>query len=309
MIKTKNLENLLDKNQARNLFLKYQKECRLSANFEIKNIYRHLVLSPNTYAILYEILDEGKIIKIRVNASSEETRIRAWEVMKFLKNKFSRPPFLIPNVYFYESDYNLLAYENVEGKILVNQLEDPSLEEKIKLAARWLNKLHSIDEKFTAKFPEHKIFFNFDALAKFYPALAKQGPDFIRSRQRDISKEFLPKLIHGDYQPNNIIVGNDKIVVFDFNDSRIADPSFDLAKFLTQLQVMLFRFSNAGFYQNLEKIFLENYDLNYNKKNFKIYAKIYYLQILCSLAASLADSPESQRTLPAVYQYFKALQC
>lgn len=305
MIQTKNLEDLLDRKSAQELFFKYRKECGLSNDFEIQNIHRHLVLSPNTYAILYEIFDEDKIKKIRVNASQEETRKKAYKVMTFLQDKFPPPIFYIPKIYFYDEDYNLNAYENVEGKILIQQLKEGNLETKIKMAGLWLKKLHSIDSD-NLELLEHKIFFNFSALEKFYLDLAKKGPTIIKELEESLD-DYPSKLIHGDYQPNNIIVDNNRIIVFDFNDSQIADPALDLAKFLTQLKVMLFRFSDISLFENLKKIFLNNYRLEYNQTNFKIYSKMYYLQILCSLSASLAEEPEAKRTLPEVHKYFEEI--
>src|SRR3990167_4965692 len=262
----KNLEDLLNKDLARDLFLEYQKEGGLNDNFQIENIQRHLVLSPKTYALLYEIKFDGTIRKLRVNASGEETRQGAFQVMKFLANEFSGPQFFIPKVYFYDSDYNLVAYENVEGEILIDQLNNLYLVKKI------------------------------------YPKLVDSGAGIIADLKKRISSDFEPKLIHGDYQPNNIIVDKDSITVFDFNDSRFDDPALDLAKFLSQLKVMLFRFADVKDFDNLKDAFLTNYHLNFNQNNFQIYSKMYYLQILCSLSASLAEDSEAQKTIPEIYK-------
>lgn len=303
-IVTKNLEDLLDKNLTRQLFLKYQKECGLGDDFEIQKIHRHLVLSPNTYALRYEIFDGSKVKKIRVNASSEETRQRGFEVMRFLKVKFNGPKFFIPKVFFYDSGYNLNCYENIEGQLLISQLKENGLEKKISLAAQWLSRLHSLETP-NLTLPRHEIFFNLAALKKFYPESAKNAPSIINDLRNQVSCDFQPKLIHGDYQPNNIVFDDDKIIVFDFNDSQISDPALDLAKFLTQLKVMLFRFADVRGYENLKKLFLDSYKLEFNQNNFNIYSKMYYLQILCSLSASLEKEPEAQKTLPEVYKYWQ----
>ncbi|HLB95351.1 MAG TPA: aminoglycoside phosphotransferase family protein [Patescibacteria group bacterium] len=300
----KNLEDLLNKDLARDLFLEYQKECGLNDNFQIENIQRHLVLSPKTYALLYEIKVDGTIRKLRVNASGEETRQGAFQVMKFLANEFSGPQFFIPKVYFYDSDYNLVAYENVEGEILIDQLNNLYLVKKISLAAQWLNQFHRV-EKLNIDLPGHETFFNFEALKKFYPKLVDSGAGIIADLKKRISSDFEPKLIHGDYQPNNIIVDKDSITVFDFNDSRFDDPALDLAKFLSQLKVMLFRFADVKDFDNLKDAFLTNYHLNFNQNNFQIYSKMYYLQILCSLSASLAEDSEAQKTIPEIYKYWE----
>lgn len=304
MITTKNLEDLMDKTRAESLFLKYQKECDLSGDFKIENIDRCLVLSPNTYALLYEIQCEKNIRKVRVNASNEETRERAFAVMNFIQPQFSGPQYFIPKPYFYDLDYNAVAYENVEGKLLIHQLKSPNLEKLINLTALWLKHLHSI-KKPELTLPKHEMFFNFEALKFFYPDLAKEGPLLVEELKSRISFDFSKALIHGDFQPNNIIVDENNIAVLDFNDSQIGDPDLDIAKFLTQIKTMLFRFADTKHYEVLKKIFLESYGREYNKENFQIYEKMYFLQILCSLSASLSDNPEAKRTVPEIYKYWE----
>ena len=303
MIKTKNLDELLDKKRVRELLIKYQTQCQLSQNIVIKNIFRTMVLSPNTYAILLEIENNNLLRKIRINASNEETRERAYHVMKYLQPEFSGPKYFIPKIFFYDADYNLVAYENIEGPILIKQLADQEIQEKIILVSEWLEKLHSIPLP-KIKLPKHEIFFNYEALKKYYPDLSKDAPKIIENLRNKLEK-FSSKLIHGDYQPNNIIVNQNQITLFDFIDSHIDDPALDLAKFLSQLKVMLFRFADPGNYQELEKTFLENYQLDYCRSNFRIYYKIYLLQILCTLSASLTKDPEADTTLPEIKKYYE----
>ncbi|MBM2820359.1 MAG: aminoglycoside phosphotransferase [Candidatus Berkelbacteria bacterium] len=308
-MKVNNLDNLLDYEKAQILLLKYESECGLSPNFKIEKIERHLVLSPKTYALRYEIRDNNLTKIIRLNASSEETRIRAYHVMKLIKDDFSGPIYLIPKVYFYDPEYNLVVYENIEGGLLIDQLKDQNLEEKIALSGQWLRKLHLLKVDFEEPLPTHEVYFNFEALGKFYPDLAKQGDNILKELKGKLENEE-QSLIHCDYQPTNIIIDNKKIFVIDFNDSQLGNPSLDVAKFLTQFKVMLTRFGDIKKYDNCKNIFLANYNLKYSQNNFKIYSAYYYLQILCSLASSFTsewsdDSKEAKETLPIIYQYWQ----
>lgn len=307
-MKIQNLDNLLDKNLAKELFLKYQKESGLSDDFEIIDIHRTTVLSPKTYVLLYKIIDQGKIIRIRANASYEETRARSYEVMKFTQPEFSGPAFFVPKPCFYDTDYNVITYFEVDGTVFINQLDNQNLSKEITLIAKWLGKFHSL-EKPNINLIEHQPFYNFESLTRFYPDLAKQGPEIICDSKNKLSK-FDEKLIHNDFQPNNIIMNNDKITLIDFNDSQIDDPAIDLAKFLTQLKTMLFRFSDVSKFTDLENIFWQNYNLQFNKENFKIYSKLSYLHILSSLSASLLEDSEEKierkkEILAEIYKYFE----
>ncbi len=305
MIQTKNLEDLLDKNIVKTILMKYRNECNLSDCFEIVEINRAHVLSPLTYALLYTVVDGGNIKKIRANASGEETRIRGYKIMNLLGTDFTGPINYVPKPYFYCEDYNMVSYENVEGNILINDLKDIAiLGKKIKMSAFWLKKLHSGNYKIDFELPHHKVDFNFEALKNYYFQLASDGERIVEELKSQLKDEN-KILIHGDYQPNNIIIDHDKITAFDFNDSQIENQSLDVAKFLTQLKVMLTRFSDVSLFPSFEKIFLNAYALDFNKENFLIYSKIYYLQILCSLSASLAGNPERETTLPKIFKYWE----
>ena len=305
MIKTKNLEDLLDKEQARKIFASYREELNLSSNFQIQTIHRHIALSPFTYALLCKVSDDYKIIKFRANASQEQSRQPAFKVMEFLREKFLGPKFFIPQVCFYDSDYNLLVYKNTEGTPFINQLRAGSLESEISLCGQWLKKLHLIRNFKSLTIPHHQIFFNFPALKKYYPKLADQGPLLVDKWQKKIVNKITPCLIHGDFQPNNIIIDSQKIIVFDYTDSEIADPVIDVVRFLVQMKVMLFRFASPYKYKDIESIFLKNYALPLNKNNFQIYAKITYLQILGTIAAAIPFEEEARGILSEVYKYFK----
>ena len=263
-----------------------------------------MVLSPETYVLLYQIKDHGKMIKIRANASYEETRERSYDVMKFASHDFSGSTFLVPKACFYDPGYNMITYFEVDGVVFINQLSNPDISKKITLIAQWLNKFHRL-EKLNINLIEHQPFYNFKSLARFYPDLAKEGTEIIRDLKSKLSK-FEEKLIHNDFQPNNIITSQDKITLIDFNDSQIDDPAIDLAKFLTQLKTMLFRFSDVSKFSNLENIFMQNYTQDFNKENFKIYSKLSYLHIVSSLSASLLDGDvRKKEILTEVYKYFE----
>lgn len=179
--------------------------------------------------MLYEISDGDKIKYIRVNASAKDSRENAYLYMCKLAKVFSGPQYFIPKVYFFDHDYNAIAYKNADGDLLVDLIQrKQNLDQPIALAGQWLKELHT----------------------KTNPIIA-----------------------HGDYQPTNIIINQNTISVFDFNDSGHGDTIIDVVSFLTQLKVMLLRFSSLSDYDRLKNIFIENYQLPYDQEIFIKLAK------------------------------------
>jgi len=128
---------------AKNLLKKYQQACQLSRDFEITEIKRQLVLAPETFALLYEIDDHGKKRQIRVNASQTESRQNAYTYMKKIETIFDEN-FSIPKAYFYDENFNAVAYENVQGQLLIDLIKTgKDLSQEISLCGKWLNKLHA----------------------------------------------------------------------------------------------------------------------------------------------------------------------
>ncbi|KKQ73159.1 MAG: hypothetical protein US94_C0037G0003 [Berkelbacteria bacterium GW2011_GWB1_38_5] len=301
-----NLEELLNKKVVKRIFNEKKEELGLSSNFDVMEIKRYPALAPETYTILYAILDNGQKRLFRGNASSENDRSNSIKILKFLEKDFSQGQFLIPKNHAYNSDYNLLLYENVDGEILTNELnlELADLEEKVELAAFWLAKLHSCGDNLDL--PQYRFTFVEDYLIKTYPELTKN----LNNRVQELNSQLSTRkkvLVHGDYQTNNIIINDNNIWVFDFNDSAIDNPMLDIASFLCQLRTMLLRFADIDDFPTLERKFLSSYKISDEERNdLKIYQKLYFIKILSSLSATLSDSdPKKKLILANIYKFYE----
>lgn len=307
----KNPHDLLNKEIMQTVFLKFASRLNLSDDFYIEKIERFLAVAAESYILLYYLNDNGATKLIRGNASTAVSRLNAWEVMQILRqNSFSRDNYLIPRFAVFESDYNLLLYENIEGVVLINEMASnlQTLKVKIALAAGWLAKLHRLE--YAVNLPKYQFQFNQEALARYYPDLAQN--------LAKIHKEALSHLqydrrllIHSDFQPNNMIIKDNHIWVFDFNDSVCDNPMIDVASFIAQLRTMLLRFGNPDHFAVLEQEFIKEYQKNCPFTNIlnndlQIYKKLFYLKILASLSASLKDNePNKKEILAKIYQYWR----
>lgn len=309
----KNPRNLLNKNKARALLLKFGRPLGLSKKLEVQDIQRFLTWREETYVLLYTITNEDNLRLIRGNASTKNSRLASFRIIKTLKKRsFTKGSFRIPSPSIFIKDYNLILYNNIEGETLIDEFKsNPDIEilkKKIGLCAQWLVKFHT--SGCFLKLPKYDIKFFKTALAKYYPQLARNLEKIKKNNLAKI-RYHQPILIHGDFQPNNIIIRADKIWVYDFNDAALDNPMLDVASFLAQLRVMLFRFSKEDYYYSLEKIFLEEYQksLPINPlmaEDLKIYQHLYYLKILTWFCGILLEGdPEIKTLIPQVYQYWQ----
>lgn len=305
----KNPNNLLYKTAMVEILSKHQKELDLTANFQLIEIKRSLALSPHSFILLVKIVDKNTLKLYRGNASTSTSRLTGFKTMKVLyENGFNFGNYKIPEHFIYDSNYNLLLYQDVPGEILIDQIKkNEDVLKRIEDCSLWLKKLHYLKSQI------HLAGYNFDVntkdLNRFYPELAENC--------ENAKKELLSRiktrekiLIHGDFQPNNIIIKNDTVWVFDFNDAALDNPAIDIASFLAQLRTMMIRFSGLNKYDNYKDSFLRNYyhqtRINNTIENDrKIYEKLLYLKILAALSATLEDSdPKKKEILEKIYNWY-----
>jgi|GEM_PF-1903464 len=306
----KNLENLLDKNIVKDILLPYRKELQLSENFEVREIKRFMVLAAETYVLSIEVNDGGQTYIFRGNASEKDSRSRSSLIINALNDiNFVDNHFFIPQNVVYIEDYNLIIYKQIEGEIFYKNLniEPNLLEEKVKLCAQWLSKLHS--SKISLNLPPYNFTFERNHLLQDFPEIAQKLDQTVNEAKENL-KSDQKVIIHGDFQPNNIIFEGQRIAVIDFNDAAYDSPMIDVAGFLCQLHTMLLRKADEGIFAKLSKIFLSEYQKEIligesMLNDLKIYQSLYYLKIFSSLNASNKSGVDtvSATDLENIYQF------
>lgn len=201
----------------------------------------------------YKIKERNKIRKNFAIYRFSGTKIEEFEILKYLFNfKFREPRFLIPKPLFYFKKEKVIFYEALEGvslseikgerllKILKSKIKDISSAliqlQKTKPPAKTY-KLENDLKKF-------KIFKN--VLEKYFKKKAER--DLIRKlffKATTKRKHYFKNLknfsfCHNDFTFGNLIYQNGKIGLIDFSSSCFSDPLFDLGKFLSQLDYLLY---------------------------------------------------------------------
>jgi 5-methylthioribose kinase len=97
----------------------------------------------------------------------------------------------------------------------------------------------------------------------FYKTIASQHPA-LRDQIDKAAEALLTTkvcLVHGDFSPKNVLTGDGRIWVIDWEVAHIGDPSFDLAFLLVHLLLKAtHRMQSAFQYRRLARLFLEEYE-------------------------------------------------
>jgi thiamine kinase-like enzyme len=173
---------------------------------------------------------------------------------------FSEGTFRVPRTFEINEEERLVIEEGQRGKSLFDvlvQVSEATGKSYFELAARWLGRLHAQRISFSSvnqtKAREKQRF------ASYEKAFERSGSPYLNQIHHLIatvksfeeglfttsSDEFV--LLHGDYHPKNIIIGQDKmqdistlfISVIDFGNAMLFSPAFDVGYFLEQFQNQL----------------------------------------------------------------------
>ena len=194
--------------------------------------------------------------------------------------------------------------EKAEGKLLRELVQEQEFSGKannaILGAARWLAKLHNSHlriNKIRSANDEMIAALKFRrALVRILPPIASSidsiCKELVRILKASKCDDF--RLIHGDYNPSNILCSENNITVIDFPESCMGDPAFDVGYFIAQTKM------SCGFTRGTAVCgtFLDKYleDSNsakdYLQKRIGIYEAHTYLQRLYHTYWLLRLSPD-----------------
>ena len=151
----------------------------------------------------------------------------------------------------------------------------------IKSISKHLYKIHSQSKNYKTKniFKKNNNNFFKLRLDPYFNEVAKVYPKF-KKKIKNINKEYLlnaSTLVHGDFSPKNILIGNKKIIYLDAECCNYGDPVFDLVFFSNHLLI------KSIYFKKQKKEFLKAFKLFYGQyfKNISIreYRK-YLLRII-----------------------------
>lgn len=222
------------------------------------------------------ILKNKKSISFYIYATSKKHKkiYNRWLFLNYLYNhSFSVPPFLVNKPIIFAKKYKFFLYEEGKGGTLFEYIKKNKLKELregIAKSAQWLLKFHNLKIENQKIFPsnnliEEKEFKHYLEIArKLFPNNYYQKIKRILFQIHNHTKLYSKKqisLIHGDFQPSNIIFNkrNKTLTVIDFDWTCIGDPLSDVGNFLIQFDYYSASVLKKTEIINLKKIFLNSY--------------------------------------------------
>lgn len=244
---------------------------RVSAHDQSHALYKKSILFTLTLRALRG--PRQRTVDIRGNVPSLDTTREAMNAYAALTAIWQRAPALretISRPLRYDRSLRVLLYESVPGIPLMVLLRHRRPNRMIWLAqaARWLAGLHEsavpAGQNRTVRDERREAGYFLMNYRGFFPSCAPQAKRaldvFFRFRSRLARFRRQRALIHGDFNPNNVIVDAKArhLSVIDFGNARFYDPMSDLANAIIQLGYVNIRpFSEV---QALQKSFLAHYE-------------------------------------------------
>jgi aminoglycoside phosphotransferase (APT) family kinase protein len=286
----------------------------------------HMVISKKVTLAKYEFTYEDasgqkNTLILRGSSGPDNKRGKAYRLVKKLRaSSFSSGQFVVPRPFGYFPELGLFLYENVKGQSLLQAFESggDNYKELIQASIDWLIKYHDSnprdipDTEFDWKLDRGGFKMLIQNLEEKFSAQSERinkTVTLLEKREHEILDPENFRLVHGDYQPNNIIFSGQQTAVIDFNDAFLFDELFDLAYFLTQTHYMFRRirgFAIPEFLEEMKTRYFEKRNLARNalaeKKLALFTAKtLLHIKILTSheLGAKILDEIEiyAQKTI------------
>lgn len=278
------VENFLNENSAKI----FQKTYKIS----VKRIERSKSFAPEVFNMIYDLSLDGQPLTIRAASSTIIEKETPFKVMKFLYDHgFSDGDFLVPEPLSYFPELNLHLYKDAPGFMMKDFISEPkeAFAEKVAGAAKALKRIHQVGLPDFALEPT-KWDINQEKILQYAPKL-----EFCLKRLLDQNLEKAQKnktsFCHGDYQTKNIVLG-EKLCIIDFGSSTIAEKELDIASFITQLEIMLKRYSDISEFDYLRQIFFDYYG-EYDSETYKTYEFLYRLVIMNALTVIYEQDPNA----------------
>ncbi|MFH1367459.1 MAG: aminoglycoside phosphotransferase family protein [Patescibacteria group bacterium] len=207
--------------------------------------------------------NENKIIHyIRGNVVSPQT----YKIFKFVHEHRKIGP-LSPRPLFYFNNVHYILYEETPGvKLREFGFKDPSFPLILKKIAQSLAKLHNLPLPLISRTnkEEPDLFADLKNKirhydAKNYPRYKKYLGQYLGLIKKKLAKKRRV-ISHNDFQASNILVTPEKnVAIIDYSLSSLFYPAFDVANFITHLEIMLDRIIAPQKIRAWQNLFFQNY--------------------------------------------------
>jgi len=231
----------------------------------------------------------------------------------------------IPKIFDYDQKLNLQFYQELPGttiQSLIDEKKIKKLQPLIKQSAGLIKKVHQIkpigrELAIRTRTWENREHLKEVSLVKKCYKLDKGRFLAIRKEADQKRKKWLKyfyqtknyRLNHGDYHPGNVIVNRGQAKVIDFSAGSFYEPTFDISRFLIQLEMML-RYHFSDRYLKIVKplrasfckVYYKNQISRVDQFKIKYYEIQHLLQIMSIIAFIENKQPYQETSMEAFYK-------
>lgn len=216
------------------------------------------------YTVFFESGEYKKMVGL---ANSDGVKKHAWQITKLLYRRFEGGLSLaVPWPYGYLKPYDLFLREYIPGQTMAEIIKREEGLKKI-YADQIIDWLTALQKVSIAKNIKNQI--DFKKLKNNLTILKQRGFDASTIEQKYIttkdkieawSNYHQPVLVHGDFNPSNIIISNNKLTLIDFENAHLGDPLTDVANFISHLATLPDLGLNSQQRQSSRDIFIKSYE-------------------------------------------------
>lgn len=244
----------------------------------------------------------------------EEIKIAHLSQKILYRRGFAFTPFQVPLSLGYYPPINLVLYEDYPGLPFTQYMEKrpKDLIYLTKQAALWLARLHELKIKEgktrTPSLIKNEVGYFKDDYKNNYPGIYAVGATILENLWPLFEKHVFNHrdqfcLIHGDFNPNNIIINKNSIGVIDWGRSCFFDPISDLGNLIAQMNLIHWRRKlNYITATRVKKTFIDTY-LEARHLKFKeiktrfLLHELWWIMQIMAYSVSILTGPKAQVTV------------
>jgi thiamine kinase-like enzyme len=213
----------------------------------------------------YEIQAEQFSKMLFAKTFADESGAEIFERMKTLCDESCFEGFIIARPLAYDNALRTIWQEGLTGQPIVkiiNKFNSQGIIEKISsgLAALHRSKI-SCSNKITIEDHLVELRKKTAKLIREFPSLQSQLQFALSDLERDQPAQNSWQIIHGDFHINQLMMSNERIALFDFDEIARGDPLQDIANFIADLYAQ--NFDNA-FISRISSAFIKAYQKQIN---------------------------------------------
>ena len=229
-------------------------------NIEVVN-YRPELRCTTKYELHSEQFSKTLFAKTFV----EENGAEFFGRMKMLSEESHSEGFKIARPLAYDKALRTIWQEGLNGQPIVKIINKFNSQDIIEKIGRGLAALHHSKmycaNKITIEDHLSELRKKTDKLIREFPALQHQLETALRELERDQPEQTSLQIIHGDFHINQLMLSNERIALFDFDEFAMGDPMQDLANFIADLYAQNF---DAAFIASVSSNLIKAYQNQMN---------------------------------------------